>query len=108
MLLNTTFGGQARYIKDREAVCLMEDQARYIYKKRDKNIVNIDTLKQEIEEDKLKRMNDTNGEINPYHKIITDKVEKDDIIISQMDEWLILCNIVKYIQCDRHPKIIMI
>ena len=41
---NTKFGGQARYIKDREAICLMEDQAKYIYKKVEtENIVNVDT-----------------------------------------------------------------
>ena len=33
-------------------------------------------------------MDETNGKINPYHEIITDKVEKDDIIISQMEQWV--------------------
>ena len=47
-------GGQARDIKDREAICLMKDQARHIYKKvESENIVNVDTIKQEIEADKL-------------------------------------------------------
>ena len=32
-------------------------------------------------------MDDSNGEINPYHEIITNKVEKDDTIISQMEQW---------------------
>ena len=31
--LNTEISGQARYIKDKEAVCLMDDQARHVYKK---------------------------------------------------------------------------
>ena len=107
--LNTKIGGQARYIRDREAVCLKEDQAKYIYKKVEpKNILNVDTIKQEIEEDKLKRMDDTNGEINPYHKIITNKVEKDDKNISRMEQWLILRNVVNDIQYDRQPNIIMI
>ena len=65
----------------------MEDQAKYIYKKIEtENIVNVDTIKMEIAEDKLKRIEDTNGEINPYHEIVTNKVEKDDIIISQMEQ----------------------
>ena len=109
MPLNTKIGGQARYIKDRDAVCLMEDQAKYIYEKVEtENIVDIDTRKQKIEEDKLKKVDDTNGKINPYHEIITNKIEKDNIIISQMEQWSILSYFDNYIQYDRHPKIIMI
>ena len=45
--LNTKISGQARYINDREAICLMDDQAKHIYKKVEtENIVNIDTIKQ--------------------------------------------------------------
>ena len=81
MPLNTTISGLARYIKDREAICLTEDQARHIYKKAEsENKVNVDTIKQEIEADRL----DDKGEINPYHVIITNKAEKDDTILSQM------------------------
>ena len=33
-------------MKDREAICLMEDQAKHIYKKVEtENIANIDTMK---------------------------------------------------------------
>ena len=62
------------------------------------------TIKQEIEIDRLDKMDDTNGEVNPYHEIITNKVEKDDMIVSQMEEWSILSNVVNYIQHNRHPK----
>ena len=31
--LHTKFDGQARYIKERPDICLMEDQAKYIYKR---------------------------------------------------------------------------
>ena len=31
-------------------------------------------------------------------------IEKDDTIISQMEQWSILSNIINYIQYDRHPK----
>ena len=83
MPLNTKIGGKARYIKDREAVCLMEEQAKHIYKKVETGqTVNINTIKQEIEADKLDKMDDTNSELNPCHEIITNKVEKDNIIIS--------------------------
>ena len=69
---------------------------------------NVDIIKQEIETDRLDKMDDTNGEINPYHEIITNKVEKDNIIIPQMKQWSILSNIVNYIQYDRYSKIIII
>ena len=55
----------------------MEDQAKHIYKKVEmEDIVNVDTIKQEIEVDNLDKMDETDGEINPYHEIITNKVEK--------------------------------
>ena len=41
--------------------------------------MNSDTVKQEIQEDVV-RMDDTNGEINPYHEIIVNKAERDNSI----------------------------
>ena len=83
----------------------MEDQAKYIYKQVEtENIVNVDIIKQKIELDKLDRMDDTDGKINPYHEIITNKVDKDDMIISQMEQWLIFSKIFDYVQYDRHPN----
>ena len=88
MPLSIKISGQARYIKYREAVCLTEDRTKYIYKKVEtENIVCVNTIKQEIETDRLEKMDNTNGEINPYHEIITNKVEKDDMSNQQ---WLIL------------------
>ena len=49
-------------------------------------------------------MDDTNSEGNPYHEKITNTVEKDDTIISQMEQWLILGNIVNYVQYHKHLK----
>ena len=49
-------------------------------------------------------MDDTSDKINPYHKIIVNKAEGDNTILLQMEQWLILSNIVNYIQYDRHPK----
>ena len=56
--------------------------------------------------DKLDNNNnrEQEDEINPYHEIITNKVDKDNMIISQMEDWSILSNIVNYVQYDRHPK----
>ena len=72
-----------------------------------RNIVNVDTVKQEIEADKLDNNNNNLEEdkINPYHEIITNKVEKENTITSQMEQWSILGNVVNYVQYDRHPRI---
>ena len=67
------------------------------------SVINVDTTKQEIDQD-VDKVDDTNGKINPYCEIIVNKAERDDTIISQMEEWLILSNIVNYVQYKRHPK----
>ena len=36
------------------------------------SIIHIDTVGQEVDQD-LDRLDDTSGEINPYHKIIVNK-----------------------------------
>ena len=100
MPLNTRISGQARYIKDKEAICLANDEARHVYKKTESgSIINIDTIKQEIETDQdVDKKDVTNGEINSYCKIIVNKAERDDTITSQMEQWSILSNVVNYIQ----------
>ena len=43
---------------NKEAICLMNDQARHIYKKvESESIINIDTINQEREADKLNNNN---------------------------------------------------
>ena len=84
----------------------MNDQVQHVYKKvKSGSIINVDTIKQETELDK---MDNTNGEINPYCKIITNKAEKDDTIISQIEQWSILSNVVNYMQYNGHLKTFMI
>ena len=54
----------------------MNDQSRHVYKKIESgSIINIDTIKQEIDQD-VDQIDDTNSKINPYHKIIVNKAEK--------------------------------
>ena len=63
------------------------------------NIANIGTIKQDIEQDQeLNRLDETSGDINPYRNLIVNNVEKVDMILSQMEQWLILSNLVNYIQ----------
>ena len=60
-------------------------------------------IKQEIDQD-IDGMGDTSGEINPYHEIIVNKAERDNTILSQIEQWSILSDIVNYIQYDKYPK----
>ena len=83
---------------------MTEDQARHVYKKvGSESIINVDTIREEIDQD-IDRIDDTSGEINPYCEIIVNKAERDNKILSQMEQWSILSNIVNYIQYNRHPK----
>ena len=52
----------------------------------------------------MDKIDDTNGKINLYHEIIVNKAERDNAIISQMEQWSILSNVINYLQYNRHPK----
>ena len=43
-------------------------------------------------------------EVNSYHNIIINNINKENIIISQMEQWSIQHNVVNYVQYDRNPK----
>ena len=75
-------------IPDKEQECLTEDQARHVCKKvgMDK-VINEETMKQEIEDDKMtrNRLNEEDTtETNPYQMMTLNKVYKDDIKTEQM------------------------
>ena len=56
--LNTKIGGHVLFAKDKEAISLTKEQARHIYKNvESEGIVNVATMKQEIEEHKLSKDN---------------------------------------------------
>ena len=66
--------------------------------------IDINTLKQEIEQEwELSKLDDTR-DINPYRELIVNNVEKIETPLSQMDQWSILSNIVNYVKYDKHPK----
>ena len=58
---------------------LTRDQAKYVHKKVETGeTINTDTIQQEIEQEKqLNRMDDRNGEINPYRELIVNNAEKN-------------------------------
>ena len=60
----------------------MEEEARHVYKKvESRNINDINTLKQEIEQDQeLSKLDDTSRGINPYRKLIVNSAEKIETV----------------------------
>ena len=84
---------------------MTEDQARHIYKivEMDK-IINKETMKQEIEDDKvtrnrIKEEEEDDTESDPYQMAILNKTFRDDIKTEQMINWSILSDLIKYIKC---------
>ena len=45
-----------------------------------------------------------NGETNPYKELIVNNAEKVEPLMTQIEQWSILSNVLNYIQYDRHPK----
>ena len=81
---------------------MTEDQARHVYKMVEVDqVINIETMKQEIEDDKVTRNRlkeeEENAEANPYQMAILNKVPRDDVKTEQMIHWSIPSYIIKYI-----------
>ena len=79
---------------------LTRDQTRYIYKKIEAGeMINVDTIQQEIEQEKqLSKIDDMNGEINPYRELIVNNAERTKPLVTQMEQWSIFSNILNYVQ----------
>ena len=89
-------GGPARNVKDKEAICLTEEQMRHIYKKVESGSeINVNTIKHETDNDKLRRTkSNEEEEINPYQKVVLNNVYGDDTKTAQMEHWSILSDVV--------------
>ena len=108
------FDNKVRYIPDKEEKCLTEDQARrHVYKKVEMDkVINIETMKQEIEDDKMTRNRlkvEDMTETNTYQMAILNKVYNDDIKTKQMIHWSILSDLIKYTDesLDMAPSLIV-
>ena len=85
---------------------MTREQAYYVYKKTKLGeVINTETLQQKLEHERqLNRIDDTNGETNPYKELIVNNAEKIEPLLGQIEQWSILSNTLNYIQYDRHPK----
>ena len=98
-------GGKVRYIQNKDATCLTEKQASYMYKKVEReSSINTETMKQEIEQEKLAKTETDRENDNPYKKVILNKVYWDEHKMMQMENWSILSDNVRYIQYDERSK----
>ena len=54
-------------------------------------VINTDIIQQEIEQEKqLSKINDMNGEVNPYRELIVNNAERTEPLMTQMEQWSIL------------------
>ena len=65
-------------------------------------MINTDTIEQEMEQEKqLSNIDDTNVETNPYQELIVNNVEKIDPLMTQLEQWSIMSNVLNYVQHSR-------
>ena len=73
--LDSKKGGIVRYAKDRKAICLTKKQMRHIYKKIESGSgINVDTMKLETDNEKLTQTKTEDKELNPFQKVVLNKV----------------------------------
>ena len=101
--LDSRIGGQGRDNHPTVGQFLTRKQTRYIYRKVETGgIINTDMIEQEIEQEKqLNKIDDTSREINPYQELIVNNVEKLEPLMTQMEQWSILSNVINYVQHSR-------
>ena len=101
--LDSIIGGQGGNDRPSVGQFLTREQMKYIYRKVETGeIINTDTIEQEMEqEEQLSKMDDTNGETNPYQELVVNNAEKIETLMMQMEQWSILSNILNYVQHSR-------
>ena len=101
--LDSRIGGQSRDGCPTIRQYLTREQTSYIYKKVETGeMINTDTIKQEIEQEKqLSKIDDTNRETNPYKELIINNAEKIESLMTEMEQWSILSNVLNYVQHSR-------
>ena len=77
----------------------MPKHMEYIYKKvKLCSLINKDTIKEEIDPDtELDRMDDNSGDKSPYRELIVNNAGKIENMLSQMEQWSILSNVINYV-----------
>ena len=86
--------------------CLTPNQTEYVYRKVELGcLINKNTIKEETDPDiELDRIDNNSGDENPYRKLIVNNASKIGNMISQMEQWSILSNVINYVQYSKNPK----
>ena len=80
---------------------LTEDQGRYVYTKVDAGKeINTETTKQEMKQEKSIKTEIDDSCDRTYQKVILNKVNKKEKVSTQMEDWSILSDHVKYVKHD--------
>ena len=101
--LDSRIGGQGGNDRPNVGQFLTREQVKYIYRKVETGeIINTETIEQGMEqEEQLSKIDDTNGETNPYQELVVNNAEKIETLMTQMEQWSILSNILNYVQHSR-------
>ena len=101
--LDPRIGGQGRSNHPTVGQFLTREQTRYIYKKIETGeIINTDTIEQEIEQERLlDKMDDRSRETNPDKELIVNNAERIEPLMTHMEQWSILGNVLNYVQHSR-------
>ena len=68
-------------------------------------LINKDTIKEEINSDaELDKIDNNSGDENPYRESIVNNMHGIENTLSQMEQWLILSNVINYVQYSKAPK----
>ena len=86
--------------------CLTTKQADYIYRKVEiGSLINKNIMKEEIDQDvELDKMNDNSGDENPYRELIMNNAGRIENILSKMEQWSILSNVINYVQYSKKSQ----
>ena len=105
--LDSKISGQGRNDRPNVGQFLTREQTNYIYKKIETGeMINTDTIQQEMkQEEQLSKIDYTSGETNPYHELIVNNAEKIEPLMTQMEQWSILSNILNYMQHSKFHSI---
>ena len=101
MQINCKIGGTFTNIRNYDDRYLTEDQVKYVYKKVNAcKEINTETMKQEMEQEKSIKTEIDDSCENTYQKVILNKVNKKGKVSTQMGDWSILSDHVKYVKHD--------
>ena len=97
--LDSKIGGQGRNDKPNVGQFLTRKQTNYIYKKIETgDMINTATIHEMEPEEQLSKIDDTSAKTNPYRELIVNNAEKVEPLMTQMEQWSILSNILNYVQ----------